>query len=79
VTGDAITGMVRYPTGDGPILEARMVGNVLTFHTSHIPQFESAPAIIRYQAEAGADEIRFTVTDDYSIGKGVARRRQAAP
>ena len=79
VTGDAITGMVRYPTGDGPVLEARMVGNVLTFHTSHIPQFESTPAIIRYQAEAGADEIRFTVTDDYGIAKGVARRRQPPP
>jgi hypothetical protein len=79
VTGDAITGLVRYPTGDGPVLEAKMVGNVLTFHTSHIPQFEAMPAIIRYQAEAGADEIRFTVTDDYGIGKGVARRRQATP
>jgi hypothetical protein len=79
VTGDAITGQVRYPTGDGPVLEAKMVGNVLTFHTSHIPQFASAPAIIRYQAEAGTDEIRFTVTDDYGIGKGIARRRQATP
>jgi hypothetical protein len=79
VTGDAITGMVRYPTGDGPVLEAKMVGSVLTFHTSHTPQFESTPAIIRYQAEAGADEIRFTVTDDNGIGKGVARRRQNTP
>jgi len=79
VTGDAITGMVRYPTGDGPVLEARMAGNVLTFHTSHVPQFESTPAIIRYQAEAGADEIRFTATDDYGIAKGVARRRQPTP
>ena len=73
--GDSITGMVRYPTGDGPILDARRVGNVLTFHTSHVPQFESMPATIRYQAELGADEIRFTTTDDSGIAKGVARRR----
>ena len=63
VAGDSITGMVRYPTGDAPILEARLAGRVLTFHTSHVPQFESTPAIIRYQAEVAGDEIRFTTTD----------------
>jgi len=76
VAGDSITGMVRYPTGDGPILDARLAGNVLTFHTSHVPQFESAPATIRYQAEVGTNEIRFTTTDAGGIAKGIARRRQ---
>jgi hypothetical protein len=79
VAGDSITGMARYPTGDAPIVDARLAGRVLTFHTSHVPQFESTPAIIRYQAEVGDDEIRFTITDDYGIGKGVARRRPPSP
>jgi hypothetical protein len=79
VAGDSITGMVRYPTGDAPILDARLAGRVLTFHTSHVPQFESTPATIRYQAEVGGDEIRLTMTDDYGIGKGVARRRPPSP
>ena len=79
VAGDSITGMARYPTGDAPILDARLAGRALTFHTSHVPQFESAPATIRYQAEVGDEEIRFTITDDYGIGKGVARRRPPPP
>ena len=79
VAGDAITGMVRYPTGEGAILDPRLAGNVLTFHTSHVPQFESTPATIRFQAEAAADEIRLTVTDDFGIGTGVARRRPPSP
>ena len=75
VAGDSITGIVRYPTGDGPILDARLTGNVLIFHTSHVPQFESAPATIRYQAQVGGSEIRLTATDDFGIAQGVATRR----
>lgn len=74
--GGSVGGMVRYPTGDGPILDARRAGNLLTFHTSHVPQFESVPAIIRFQAEIAGDEIRFVSTDDFGIAQGVARRRQ---
>lgn len=77
--GDSITGIVRYPTGDAPILDARLTGRILTFHTSHIPQFESTPAIIRYQSEVRADEIAFTATDDFGIAKGVARRAPPSP
>lgn len=74
VTGDSITGMVRYPTGDAPILDASLAGRVLTFHTSHIPQFESTPAVITFQAAVDADEITLTATDDNGITRGVARR-----
>ena len=77
--GDGVAGMVRYPTGDAPILDGRLSGSVLTFHTSHVPQFESTPAIIEYHAEISGDEIRFTTTDQYGIGKGVARRRPPSP
>jgi hypothetical protein len=77
--GDDVTGAVSYPTGEGPILAGRYADGAITFHTSHVPQFESTPATIRYQAEVGGDEIRFTTTDDYGIGKGVARRRPPSP
>lgn len=79
VAGESITGVVRYPTGDAPILDAHMDGRVLIFHTSHVPQFESTPATIGYQAEIADDEITFTTTDQYGIGKGVARRRPSSP
>ena len=79
VAGDRITGMVRYPTGDAPVLAARRAGNVLTFHTSHVPQFESAPAEIRYQGELSEEDFRFTMTDQYGTGTGIARRRQPEP
>ena len=77
--GDTISGMVRYPTGEGPILEPRLAGNILTFHTAHVPQFESAPAIIRFQAQAGTGEIKLTATDDFGISTGIATRRFPTP
>ena len=79
VAGDSITGMARYPTGDAPILDARLAGRVLTFQTSHVPQFDSTPATIRYQAEVGDDEITLTITDQYGLARGVARRRPPSP
>ena len=79
VAGESITGMVRYPTGDAPILDAHLAGSVLTFHTSHVPQFESTPATIRFQADIAGGEIRFTTTDQYGIGKGIARRPPPSP
>jgi hypothetical protein len=78
-TGDSITGMVGYPTGEAAMLDARRVGDVLTFYTSHVPQFESTPAVIRFQSEIDADEIRLTAIDDYGIAKGVARRQGVSP
>jgi hypothetical protein len=77
--GDTISGMVRYPTGEGPILDPRLAGGVLTFHTAHVPQFESAPAVIRFQATPGSSEIRLIATDDFGISTGVATPRLSAP
>jgi hypothetical protein len=73
-SADRVTGMVRYPTGDGPVLEGRVDGNRLTFHTSHVPQFASAPATIRYEAEVQQDAIALTATDEAGTATGVARR-----
>lgn len=72
--GEQVTGSVRYPTGEAPILDGRVDENRLTFHTSHVPPFASAPATIRFQAEVEGDAIRLTSTDEAGTATGVARR-----
>lgn len=77
-SGDQLTGRVKYPTGEGPIVDGRIEGNRLTFHTSHLPQFASAPATIRYQAELKGDSITITASDDAGSATGVAHRTSDA-
>ena len=72
--GDSIGGMVRYPTGDGPMHDVTLKGRTLTFSTTHVPQFESSPATIRFQGEVTADRIRLMATDDGGVATGVAAR-----
>jgi hypothetical protein len=73
-SGDEVTGFVQYPTGGGPILDGRFNENRVTFHTSHVPQFESTPATVRFMAEVDGDLITLTTTNDTGIATGVARR-----
>ena len=75
VLGDAISGSVQYPTGDAPVLGAELKGSSLQFRTEHVPQFESKPATIRFQAEVAGDEIRLASTDEFGVATGVARRQ----
>jgi hypothetical protein len=75
--GDRISGLVRFPTGDGPIQDGELKGTSLTFSTSHLPQFESSPVTTRFLAEVTGDRIRLTVTYAGGMGTGVATR--AAP
>jgi len=75
--GEMIGGTVRYPTGDAAMHDVTLKGRSLTFYTTHVPQFASEPATIRFQAEVTADEIRLLTTDDGGTGTGVATR--AAP
>jgi hypothetical protein len=72
--GDLIGGTVRYPTGEGVMHDAKLAGRTLTFYTTHVPQFESAPATIRFQAEVARDQIRLLATDDGGTATGVATR-----
>lgn len=76
-SGDQVTGFVRYPTGEGPILDGRFDQDRLTFHTSHVPQFESAPATIRFTGTVDGDLIALTSTDEAGTATGVARRAGA--
>lgn len=73
-TGADVMGTVRYPTGDGQIHDGVLDGRTLTFYTSHTPQFDSAPAVIRFQAEIAGDEIRLTSSDANGLATGTARR-----
>ena len=75
--GDRISGLVRYPTGDGPIQDGELKGTALTFSTSHTPQFESSPVTTRFLAEVSGDRIRLTATYDGGMATGFATR--AAP
>jgi hypothetical protein len=75
--GDSIGGMVWYPTGDGPMHDVTLKGRTLTFYTTHVPQFESSPATIRFQAEVAGDRITLMSTDDGGVATGVAVRRAA--
>jgi TIR domain len=72
--GESIGGMVQYPTGNGAMHEVTLKGRTLTFYTSHVPQFESSPATIRFQAEVAADRIQLMATDDAGVATGVAAR-----
>ena len=71
---DRITGTVVYPTGEGVVQEGRISGRKISFHTSHVPQFASEPATIRFDGEAAADSIRLRSVDSNGIATGVARR-----
>jgi hypothetical protein len=73
-TGERISGLVQYPTGDGPIQDGLLSGSRLSFSTSHVPQFASSPAVIRYEGEVTNDGIRLTSVDEAGVASGVARR-----
>jgi hypothetical protein len=75
--GDSIGGMVQYPTGDGPMHDVALKGRTLTFSTTHVPQFESSPAIVEYQAEVTGDRIQLLATYGGGVATGVAARAAA--
>ena len=72
--GETLTGSVRYPTGEGAIQEGSISGDRLTFHTSHVPQFESEPAIIRFTGTIEDDGIALVLTEEFGAATGTARR-----
>jgi hypothetical protein len=74
VNDDRVTGLVQYPTGDGPILDGRLTDDRITFHTTHVPQFADGSATIRSEAAVEGDTLRLAMTDDNGTATGVARR-----
>ena len=77
-SGDRVIGSVRYPTGEGTIADGRVDQHRLTFQTSHVPQFASEPAVVRFQGEVDGEAIRLVSSDDNGMATGVARRAPRA-
>jgi hypothetical protein len=77
-SGTQVIGAVTYPTGEATIRDGQYVNGRMTFHTSHVPQFESTPATIRFQAQVDGDVIRLTTADDGGVATGEARRETPA-
>lgn len=71
--GDSLAGTVRYPTGDGVLEDGGVDGDTVTFSTSHVPQFASDRAVIRYAGTIERDSIRLTSTDEAGVATGIAR------
>ena len=72
--GKSIGGVVSYPTGDGVIQEGTIDGDAVIFSTSHVPQFETDPAIIRFIGTIEPDGIRLSAADRGGVATGLARR-----
>jgi hypothetical protein len=75
--GDRLFGTVHYPTGDAGIQDGRVTGDGIRFRTVHTPQFESAPAEIRFEGRTAGDGLEFILQDATGTGRVTARRVQA--
>ena len=79
VVDGVIGGSVTYPTGAAFIEEGVVTGRRVTFRTSHVPQFDSKRAIIRFMGEIVADELHLRSVDERGLAcSGIARRAGAA-
>lgn len=79
VVDGAISGSVSYPTGTAVIEEGSVTGKRIAFRTSHVPQFETRRAIIRFMGEIVKDELHLRAVDEHGIVcSGIARRRRPA-
>jgi hypothetical protein len=74
-SGRVLTGQVEYPTGAAVIEDGTVDGRALLFITRHVPQFESAPAQIRFTGEIRGREVDLTSVDPNGlIANGIARK-----
>jgi hypothetical protein len=72
-----VTGRVRYPTGDGVVQDGVLDGTAIRFSTTHVPQFSSEPATIRYDGEVMGEEMRLVAADSAGVAQGLARLQRA--
>jgi hypothetical protein len=69
-----LAGSVAYPTGDATIQAGTIENGALKFFTTHLPQFASEEATIRWSCAIEISQLRCTEADDNGIGRGIARR-----
>lgn len=68
-------GMVRYPTGEGGILEGQIEGNRLSFRTEHLPQFEQEKATIHFQGRLSGQGIEFVMQSADGYARFMAQKQ----
>ena len=68
-------GTVHYPTGDGGIQDGEITGDRIRFRTVHTPQFDSAPAEIRFDGRIVGETIEMILQDSTGSARVTARRR----
>lgn len=73
--GTSVIGSVSYPTGDGAIHDGVLNGTRITFSTTHVPNFASGPATVRWEGEVVNGELQLVSADDNGVARGVARRK----
>jgi hypothetical protein len=71
-----LTGTVVYPSGQGAVQSGTLKDGRLTFSTTHVPQFATAAATIRWSGTVEGDDIRFAASDDEGVARGIAHRRR---
>lgn len=69
-----LIGTVHYPTGDGGIQDGDIEGNRIRFRTVHTPQFEDAPAEIRFDGQIVGETLELILQDAAGTARGTARR-----
>lgn len=71
-----LIGTVQYPTGEGAIRDGVLAKGRLSFFTSHVPQFATAEAVVRWTGVIEGEHIRFTAANDSGVARGIARRKR---
>ena len=68
-------GTVHYPSGDAGIQDGEIVADRIRFRTVHTPQFDSAPAEIRFDGRIVGETIEMILQDSTGSARVTARRR----
>jgi hypothetical protein len=69
-----LTGSATYPTGSASLEEGLFANGELRFSTTHVPQFATGPATIRWTGTIQANSIRFAAADQNGVAHGLATR-----
>ena len=78
VVGERLFGTVRYATGDAGIHDGEIDGDRIRFRTTHTPQFETAPAEMRFEGRIAGETLDLVVQDSNGHARVSARRKDVA-
>jgi hypothetical protein len=75
VMNDRLFGTVHYPSGDAGIQDGEIEGDRIRFRTVHTPQFDAAPAEIRFDGQITGETLQLILQDSTGVARVTARRR----